>query len=128
MENLERRSHELRHNCGETIDESITEPSIVHHAFSASIKMGPFAATALRVKSSDVALGVTAMDEFEVRSQRHQNCALRAATVVYFSSLNGIMEIKVERNRHVRELEFLSSYTPLGLVKLSTADFVRLVF
>ena len=117
IENLDRLSDELRQNCGATIDESITEPSIVPHVVDASIKMGPFTVTASSLKSSVVALGVAAMDEFEALNQSDQSCVLRATAVVYLSTLNGIMAIKAERNCYNQEFESLPPYTPLELVK-----------
>lgn len=58
IENLEKRSDELRHNCGSTIDESIIEPSLFPHALGASSKIGLFAVAALSLESIVVALGV----------------------------------------------------------------------
>ena len=103
------------------------EEQVVPHVLGASIKMGPFTVTASSLKSSVVALGVAAMDEFEVLNQSDRNCVLRATAVVYPSTLNGIMAIKAERNCYNQEFESLPPYRPLELVKLSTAGFVRLV-
>lgn len=65
--------------------------------------------------------------EFELLNQSNQNCVLRATAVVHLSTLNGIMAIKVERNRYNQEFKYLPRYKPLELVKLSTASFVRFV-
>lgn len=130
MENLERLADELQENCGAGVDESITESSIIFHAAAggSAIRIGLYIITRDCLKKSVILMGVAAMGEYNSRDQASQATVLRATAVMYLITLNGVMDVKAERNYYAQDFETVPLHTPLHLTKLFTVDFVYLLF
>lgn len=130
MTNIERLADELVHRCGVTVDEFITNPSDVAEVVPPgnAIKMGPYSVTPEKLKDFITCMGVAALEDFEnLASNAERNSVLRSVSVLYLVALNGIMEMKAERNCYGQEFDEVPPHTPLALIETSTVEFVHLV-
>lgn len=125
--NMDRLADELVLKCGASIDESITEASDVASVAGNSITMGPYSASADKLKECVLSIGVTAMEAFDDLAQTEKNSVLRSVSVLYLVALNGIMQFKAERNCYNQDFDSVPPHTPLAMIEVPTVDFVRLV-
>lgn len=130
VQNLERLDNELQEHCGEAVNESIPESSIIFHVTASVnfINMGLYVVTRDSLKNSEILIWKTAMDELKYLDQAGQTTALRATAAVYLINRNTIIDKKAERNCDDQDLEDVRPHTPLHFIELSTADFVSLVY
>lgn len=126
--NLDRLSEELTSLCGATIDKDVAEPGDIPRVVSQTeIQMGPIVVNALKMRDAILSIGVLAMEMFEDLSIPEANSVIRAMSVIYLKSLNGIMRIKAERNCYNQEFDALPACIPMGLIAMSAIDFVLLI-
>ncbi len=127
LDNLNRLADDLVLKCGATVDDSITSPDDVASVMDSGIRTGPYTITVVKLKEYILSMGISALEVFESLSQGEKNAVLRAVSILHLIALNGIMQIKVERNCYDQESDAVPAYTPLKLVQTSAVDFVHVV-
>lgn len=85
--------------CGATSDDHITDPGhVASFVAENEIKMGPFTLHSVKMGDSMCSVDVFEMEQFQRLPTEDSNNVIRAMSVISLISLNGIMEIKAERN------------------------------